>query len=77
MKISGKVTGKQVALHTILRTTRFFSTVIFPYNVRPRDDQMFKRVCTSHVILGKFSLKSKLLSKLLIGILTPRYLTRF
>ena len=56
---------------------RYDCIVIFPNNVRPRDDQMFKSVCTSRVIPGKFSLKRKLLSKLVIGILTPRYLTRF
>ena len=54
--------------------------VIFPNMtkcLKPRDDQMCKSVCTSCFIRGKFSLKSKLLSKLLVGILTPRYLTKF
>ena len=50
-----------------------FSSATFLNNVKHRDDQVFKSACTSRVLHGKFSLKSKLLSKLLIGMLTHIY----
>ena len=58
------------------KQTNFFIAIIFPNNVRLRDDQMFKSVYTSRVTVGKFSLPRTLFSKLLIGLLTPTYLTR-
>ena len=74
MKISGNVTSKYI--HNF-GNNQLFSSVIFHNDVRRRDDQMLKSVCTSRVALGKFWLKSKLLSKLLIGILALKYLTKF
>ena len=47
MKLSGNVSGKEVALHTILEIPKLFLNVILPNIMKPEDDQIFKIVCSS------------------------------